>query len=124
MIVTSERMTAKEALELYKSRDGAEKLFRGDKAYLGNKSLRVASDQVAAGKIFVEFVALIVRNRIYTFLKDEMKKTGKEAQLHDGSGSFKRTGKDRNDPYDGWEISYGLRSYSNTKDYSECFWDG
>ena len=72
------RMTAKEALELYKSRDASEKLFRGHKTYLGNKSLGVASDQVAAGKIFVEFVALIVRNRIYTLLKDEMKKLDKK----------------------------------------------
>lgn len=78
VIVTSERMTAKEALELYKSRDASEKLFMGDKAYLGNKSLRAASDQVAAGKIFVEFVALIVRNRIYTLLKEEMRKLDKK----------------------------------------------
>lgn len=78
VIVTSERMTAKEALELYKGRDASEKLFRGDKTYLGNKSLGVASDQVAAGKIFVEFVALIIRNRIHTLLKDEMKKLDKK----------------------------------------------
>jgi transposase len=71
-IITSERMTAKEALELYKSRDGSEKLFRGDKTYLGNKSLRVQSDESIHAKIFVEFVALIIRNKIYTSLKDEM----------------------------------------------------
>ena len=35
-IITSEKMTAREALLLYKSRDGSEKLFRGDKSYLGN----------------------------------------------------------------------------------------
>lgn len=78
VIVTSERMSAREALELYKSRDVSEKLFMGDKAYLGNKSLRTASDQTAAGKIFVEFVALIVRNRIYTLLKEEMRKLDKK----------------------------------------------
>lgn len=78
VIITSEKMTAREALELYKGRDASEKLFRGDKSYLGNKSLRVASDEVAAGKIFVEFVALIVRNRIYTLLKNEMKKLEKK----------------------------------------------
>ena len=72
-IITSEKMTAKEALSLYKSRDASEKLFRGDKSYLGNKSLRVYSDESASAKIFVEFVALIVRCKIYTCLKDEMK---------------------------------------------------
>ena len=71
-IVTSEKMTAKEALELYKSRDASEKLFKGDKSYLGNKSLRVQSDEAASAKIFVEFVALIVRCKMYTMLKDEV----------------------------------------------------
>jgi hypothetical protein len=47
-IVTSAKMTAKEAIGLYKSRDASEKLFRGDKSYLGNKSLRVYSDESAS----------------------------------------------------------------------------
>jgi transposase len=78
VIVTSQKMTPKEALGLYKSRDASEKLFRGDKSYLGNKSLRVCSDESAAAKIFIEFVALIVRNRLYTCLKDEMGRIGKK----------------------------------------------
>jgi len=78
VIVTSEKMTAKEAIDLYKSRDASEKLFRGDKSYLGNKSLRVYSDESASAKIFIEFIALIVRNKIYTCLKDEMKKMDKK----------------------------------------------
>jgi transposase len=77
-IVTSREMTAKEALSLYKSRDGSEKLFRGDKSYLGNKSLRVQSDESIDAKIFVEFIALIVRNKIYTCLKDEMAESDKK----------------------------------------------
>jgi len=71
-MITSAKMTAKEALELYKSRDASEKLFRGDKTYLGNKSLRVHSDESIHAKIFIEFVALIIRNKIYTSLKDEV----------------------------------------------------
>ncbi len=70
-IVTSQKMTAKEALELYKSRDTSEKLFRGDKSYLGNKSMRVYTDESVSAKIFIEFVALIVRSRFYCLLKDE-----------------------------------------------------
>ena len=73
VIVTSRQMTAEEALELYKSRDVSEKLFRGDKSYLGNRSLRVQSDEAANAKIFVEFVALIVRSKMYVMLKDEVK---------------------------------------------------
>ena len=73
-IVTSENMTAAEALDLYYSRDASEKLFRGDKSYLGNKSERTHLNESTEAKIFVEFIALIVRNRIYTKLKDELER--------------------------------------------------
>ena len=48
VIVTSKKMSAREA--------------------------RVQSDEAAAGKIFTEFIALIVRCRMYTLLKDELEK--------------------------------------------------
>lgn len=66
-------MTAEEALEEYKSRDVSEKLFRGDKSYLGNRNYRVHSTESVENKIFIEFVALIIRNKIYTSLKDQMR---------------------------------------------------
>ena len=78
VIVTSDRMTAKEALHIYKSRDFSEKAFRGDKTYLGDKSLRVHSTEATAAKIFVEFVAMIIRNKLYTCLLDEMTRLGKK----------------------------------------------
>ena len=77
-IITSEKMSAKEAIELYKSRDTSEKLFRGDKSYLGNKSIRVYSEESARAKIFVEFAAMIMRCKMYTKLKEEMKKLEKK----------------------------------------------
>ena len=57
-------------MELYKSCDESEKLFRGDKSYLGNRAIRIQSDEAAGAKIFIEFVALVIRNKIYTSLKD------------------------------------------------------
>ena len=74
VIVTSTKMGARDAIDLYYGRDASEKLFRGDKSYLGNKSIRVYTEESAEAKIFVEFIALIVRNRIYTRLKDEEEK--------------------------------------------------
>ncbi len=71
VIITSENMTAKEAINLYKSRDTSEKLFRGDKTYLGNRTLRVSGGDAASAKIFIEFIALILRCRIYTKLKEK-----------------------------------------------------
>ena len=65
-----------EALLLYKSRDASEKLFRGDKSYLGNSVFRSQSDEAVESKIFIEFVALIIRNKIYCSLQDEMEKIG------------------------------------------------
>ncbi len=78
VIITSEKMTAEQALKLYKSRDATEKLFRGDKSYLGNKTFRVHSNESAVNKIFIEFVALIIRNRFYTLLREQMKHDGRK----------------------------------------------
>lgn len=80
-IVTSSRMTAEEAIDLYRSRDASEKLFRGDKSYLGNKCYRVHSSESAQGKTFIEFVALIIRNRLYRYLKEQMKRSKKREYM-------------------------------------------
>ena len=69
-IITSDKMTAKEALELYKSRDASEKLFKADKSFLGNRSFSVYNGDAFEGKMLIAFVALIIRNRMYTKLKD------------------------------------------------------
>ena len=78
VIVTSEKMTAEEALDIYKSRDGSEKLFRGDKSYLGCRSFRVHSTESVKNKIFIEFVALVIRSRFYTCLKEQMRRREKK----------------------------------------------
>jgi transposase len=79
VIVTSGKMTAKEAITLYKSRDVSEKLFRGDKSYLGNKSMRVSSQESISAKVFIEFIALILRSKIYTYLKEEVVRADKKS---------------------------------------------
>ena len=77
-IISSGKMTAAQALDLYKSRDASEKLFRGDKSYLGGRSIRTCHDEPTYSKIFIEFVALIIRNKIYTCLTDRMKEIHKK----------------------------------------------
>lgn len=66
-------MSAADALEIYKSRDENEKQFRGDKSYLGDNSMRVHTDVRTCSKILIEFVALIIRYRLYTYLRDVFK---------------------------------------------------
>ena len=74
VIITSEKMDAADALDLYKSRDASEKLFREDKTFLGNRTMRCQSNEALHAKIFIEFVALIIRNRIHFLLKEQMLK--------------------------------------------------
>ena len=57
VIVTSAKMTAEDALLLYKSRDASEKTFRGDKSYLGAHCERVYSNESIDTKIFIGFVS-------------------------------------------------------------------
>ena len=75
-IVTSEKMSAAEAIGLYNNRDVSEKLFRSDKSFLDNRSYRNCSSESVSAKMFIEFIALIIRNQIYTALQDEMKALG------------------------------------------------
>ena len=77
-IISSDKMDAKEAINLYKSRDVSEKVFRADKSYLGNSCLRVASDEAAATKIFIGFIALIIRCRMYKLLKEKAREMVKK----------------------------------------------
>ena len=46
VLITSEDMTAEEAINLYKSRDVSEKLFRGDKSYMGASAERVYGNEL------------------------------------------------------------------------------
>lgn len=69
-------MTAEQALKRYHSRDASEKLFQADKSFLENHSFRVYSNESVAAKVFIAFIALIIRNKIFNALQDEMKVLG------------------------------------------------
>ncbi len=86
-IITSEQMTAEDAIELYLNRDVDEHLFAVDKTYLGDfddesiwsdEDMWFLMGEPEDVKIFIEFIALIIRCRIYTCLEDEKKKLGKD----------------------------------------------
>ena len=50
--------------------------------------LTIYSNEYIEAKIFVEFVALIIRNRIYTYLRKRTGKERVEAELNDGYGGI------------------------------------
>ncbi|MGM9787559.1 MAG: transposase [Candidatus Cryptobacteroides sp.] len=76
-IVTTDEMSAKDALLLYKNRDASEKLFLADKSFLGARTMRVQSGASADTKFFIEFIALIIRSRIYSLIKELSVSIGK-----------------------------------------------
>lgn len=61
-----------------KSRDVSEKFFASDKSFLGNKSMRSHTNEGVEGRIFTQFIALIIRNKIYTALQEENEKLEKK----------------------------------------------
>ena len=58
--------------------DVSEKLFASDKSFLGNKSMRSHTNEGVEGRIFTQFIALIIRNKIYTALQEENEKLEKK----------------------------------------------
>lgn len=78
VIITSKKMDAIEALETYRDRDCVEKVFRMDKSYLGNDVFRVHDTAKLEAKVFVSFIALILRNEIHKAIKPLYLKNKKE----------------------------------------------
>ena len=78
VIVTSKEMSAEKALNIYRDRDAIEKVFRMEKSYLGCDVFRVSGNEKLESKVFISFIALILRNEIYQSIKPLYKKNRKE----------------------------------------------
>jgi transposase len=52
------------ALEIYRMKDTAEKAFDDLKNDLDSKRLRIHSTQAMEGRLFIQFIALILSNKI------------------------------------------------------------
>lgn len=92
VIVTSKEMSATEALDTYRDRDAVEKIFRMEKSYLGFDVFRVHSTAKLESKVFISFIALIIRNEIYQSLKSLYKKNRKEYTVPKVLREFERLG--------------------------------
>ena len=64
IFTTDERLTARDLLYLYRSKDADEKLYYQLKVYLEGNRIRVHSDEALAGKMLVLFVAQIMRSHL------------------------------------------------------------
>lgn len=80
VIVTSEEMDARKALDIYRNRDSVEKLFMSLKSGFDYSRMGVHSEESIESKTHVTFLANIVRNEIYQKLKELKKKTARTLQ--------------------------------------------
>ncbi len=87
-IVTTDKMTALEAFTLYKGRDCSEKLFSADKSFIGGRCIRVKTDESFQGKFFIEFIALVIRNRMHNLIKELIVKNGKKLNYYNVSSAI------------------------------------
>lgn len=72
VLISNEKMDAFTALHLYRKKDVVEKAFGNLKERLNMRRLLVSSEKGLDGKIFVEFVSLI----LVSYLDHKMKETG------------------------------------------------
>ena len=109
-IVTSEPMDAKTAYKIYSNRDGSEKLFCFGKSFIGGNSYRIHSNAALCGKMFIEFIALILRSRMYSLLKDELLSQGKSCKYLNVPAAIRELEKIRitRAPNGSYRLLYGL----------------
>ena len=72
MVTTDLRKTPEEILEIYRMKDVVEKCFDELKNSIDMKRLRVHSEETMNGKMFVGFIALILRSHLHNKLKNYM----------------------------------------------------
>lgn len=70
-LITNEKMDAFTALQLYRMKDVVEKAFGNIKERLNMRRLLVSSERGLDGKLFVEFVALILISYIHRRMKEQ-----------------------------------------------------
>jgi transposase len=75
-IITSQNMTALEAIDIYRKRDSVEKIFRMLKTSLEYDTFRVHSQSSLESKTYAMFVAGIVRNYLFQGLKSIKESNG------------------------------------------------
>ena len=76
-IITSEEMSTSKALDIYRGRDNIEKMFRSLKSGIDFNKARVHTTESLKSKVFVTFIAMIVRNELFQKAEELRKKNRK-----------------------------------------------
>ncbi len=77
-IVTSEDLNASKALDIYRGRDNIEKMFRSLKSGIDFNKSRVYTTNSLKSKVFLTFIAMIIRNRLFQNV-ETLRKVNKKA---------------------------------------------
>lgn len=76
-IITSEDMSAAKALDIYRGRDNIEKMFRSLKSGIDFNKARVHTTESLKSKVYLTFIAMIVRNEMFQKMEGLRKKNRK-----------------------------------------------
>ena len=76
-ILTSEDMDAAKTLDIYRGRDNIEKMFRSLKSGIDFNKARVHTTESLKSKVFITFIAMIVRNEMFQKMEELRKKNRK-----------------------------------------------
>ena len=76
-IITSEEMDASKTLDIYRGRDNIEKMFRSLKTGIDFNKARVHTTESLKSKVFITFIAMIIRNEMFQRMEDIRKKNRK-----------------------------------------------
>ena len=71
ILITNKKIEPKHALSLYRRKDGVEKFFDSMKNDMDRKRLRVHSQKTFEGRLFLDFLALIIYSQISKTMMDE-----------------------------------------------------
>lgn len=77
VIITSKEMSASEALDRYRHRDTSEKLFMMGKSFLEMDTVRTHHTESTETKEMINFIALIIRNELFSKTKELKKEDSK-----------------------------------------------
>ncbi len=80
-LVTSEKMTCNQAIDIYRDRDSVEKLFMILKSQMDLEKFKVQSDASLRAKFHIAFIASIIRNEIYKVSK-QLKNNTKDKKTY------------------------------------------
>ncbi len=78
VIISSEKLKAQKVLEVYRGRDNIEKMFRSLKSGIDFEKMRVHTDASVKSKVFITFLAMIIRNEIFQKAEELRKISRKE----------------------------------------------